>query len=682
MKKQEKFSNFEVFIIVRELNEIITEGFIENVYEIEDLLLIKISTKKKGKINLMIQDDSRVNITEFNYPVPKYPNQFTLSLRKFLKNKKILSISQHDFDRIIVIELEGYENETWKFIIELFNKGNYLLLSPNNKIKVARSYKIFKDRKVLANKTYEFPPSRGLNFLTINKEAFYKTIKEKNDEIVRLIARNVGVSGMYSEELCLRAQIDKKLKGIDLNEKQLEKLYTSLKNLRNQLMFGELKPQIILDENNEEIAVVPFDLLLFKEYDRKYYETFNKAVDVFYSKKFSHKNDSNISEIDQKIQSLQKVLKNQEEYLEELKNKKEKYYILGDFIYANFNKLQKLFNVILEAKKKGYSWQEINNKLISAKKENFEDLFFFERIIPQTRQLVIKVDNNEILLNLHDSVGENANKIYSKGKKAEKKIKGTIDAILETKKKIEKLLKEKDTQVVEKFHLIKKPKKKWYEKFHWFHSSDGFLIIGGRDASTNELIFKRYLEKDDLVFHTNFPGSPLVVIKNPEKKEIPQSTIKEAADFVASYSRAWKENWGVVDVFYVKPNQVSKSPPSGEYLPKGSFMIMGKKNFIRDAKTELAIGIYFEEFKDDLEPDKTIFLPRVLCGPPTAIRSQTPLIIIITPTKNGLTKGKLAKEIINKFHEKLDASKRKWLKFLDMDELLLYLPSGTSIIQD
>jgi len=70
-----------------------------------------------------------------------------------------------------------------------------------------------------------------------------------------------------------------------------------------------------------------------------------------------------------------------------------------------------------------------------------------------------------------------------------------------------------------------------------------------------------------------------------------KSTIKEAADFVASYSRAWKETWGIVDVFYVKPSQVSKSPPSGEYLPKGSFIISGKKNFIKNAKTELAIAL-------------------------------------------------------------------------------------------
>ena len=203
--------------------------------------------------------------------------------------------------------------------------------------------------------------------------------------------------------------------------------------------------------------------------------------------------------------------------------------------------------------------------------------------------------------------------------------------------------------------LVKKPRKKWYEKFRWFNSSDGFLIIGGRDAATNEIIFKKYLDPYDLVFHTNFPGSPLVIIKNPENKEIPSTTVEETAVFVASFSRAWKENWGVVDTFYIHPNQITRSPPSGEYLQKGSFIISGKKNFLKNVKTELAIGLILIELKMGGINQNQGYFPKIICGPETAIKKQAKNTITIIPTKSkSLTKGKLAKELKSNFLRDID----------------------------
>ena len=122
MEKRKLFSNIDVLAITRELDEILANSTITNVYEIEDILIIRINTYE-GRKNLIIKSDSRVNITNYNYPIPKYPSQYIISLRKFLKNKKILQVSQHNFDRIIVLELLKAGEEPWKFIVELFNKG-------------------------------------------------------------------------------------------------------------------------------------------------------------------------------------------------------------------------------------------------------------------------------------------------------------------------------------------------------------------------------------------------------------------------------------------------------------------------------------------------------------------------------------------------------------------------------
>jgi predicted ribosome quality control (RQC) complex YloA/Tae2 family protein len=72
---------------------------------------------------------------------------------------------------------------------------------------------------------------------------------------------------------------------------------------------------------------------------------------------------------------------------------------------------------------------------------------------------------------------------------------------------------------------------------------------------------------------------------------VPEQTLNEAAQRAAAYSRGWKENFEVVDVYWIHPDQVSKTPPSGQSLKKGSFMIRGNKNFVRGVPMRVAVGI-------------------------------------------------------------------------------------------
>jgi len=680
IKRYITFSNFDVYTITKELDLILSQSKVLNVYEIEDLLILKIKTNQ-GRRNLIIKKDSRINLTDFDYPIPKYPSQYIMSIRKLLKNRRIISISQHNLDRIIIIELTNIDGASWKFIIELFNKGNFLLIDDQNLLKVAKRYRKFKDRNILPGKEYKFPQSRGEDFLKINQAEFKQLIKNSNSEVVRILARNINISGLYSEEICFRAGIEKTSLGNNLTDAEMDTLFKSFKNIRNQLLFGDINAHIVIGDK-EEIAVLPFELQIFQEFQKRYYNSFNEAVDEYFSSLDSERiitpQDSNINE---QLKANEKILKNQLDYLEELKLKKKKYYLHGDLIYEHFKPLENLLNVILNAKSKGYSWSQINNKLEQAKFNNVEGSKFFKKIIPATKQLLININDNELYLDLKESLGENANLIYSKGKKADKKIKGTIPAIEKTKTKIDNLNLKRESMEVKVNFLIKKPKKKWYEKFRWCESSDGFLIIAGRDATSNEVIFKKYLESNDLVFHTNFSGSPLTVIKNQKNRQIPERTIQEAADFTACFSRAWKETWGVVDVFFVNPSQVSKSPPTGEFLPKGSFMITGKKNFIKNAKTELAVGLELVKLVSGSHENREYFYPKIITGPKTAIGTHTDeKIIIIKPSKTGLTSGKLAKEIKRYFIDNADNENKKYIKLLSLDDIIINLPTGQSII--
>jgi predicted ribosome quality control (RQC) complex YloA/Tae2 family protein len=181
----------------------------------------------------------------------------------------------------------------------------------------------------------------------------------------------------------------------------------------------------------------------------------------------------------------------------------------------------------------------------------------------------------KIRLDTSKSIEENASYYYEKSKKSRKKLEGLKVAIEITKKKIDKLRTQKEEQV-KKIQITKGPELKKHMKYRWFTSSDGFLCIGGRDATTNELIIKKHTDVNDLVFHTDIPGSPFFIIKS-EGKTIPQKTKEETSVACAAYSKAWKDEILTTEVYCIKPDQVRK-----EFgLPKGSFMIHGTREYFR-----------------------------------------------------------------------------------------------------
>lgn len=194
-----------------------------------------------------------------------------------------------------------------------------------------------------------------------------------------------------------------------------------------------------------------------------------------------------------------------------------------------------------------------------------------------------------ITLDTKKSVEQNAGIYFEKAKKARKKLDGAHKALSKTLQKLDSLSKAAEKQEQQKPAALKKPlKKEWYEKFRWFHTSEGFLCIGGRDATTNDIIIKKHTEKNDIVFHTDMAGSPFFVIKS-QAKQITKKALEEAAQATACYSRAWRMGISSIEVFYVSPEQVTKEAKPGEYLGKGAFMIKGKTSYIR-AELEAAIG--------------------------------------------------------------------------------------------
>ena len=112
-------------------------------------------------------------------------------------------------------------------------------------------------------------------------------------------------------------------------------------------------------------------------------------------------------------------------------------------------------------------------------------------------------------------------------------------------------------------------------------------------------------------------------------------------------------------------------------------MISGKKNFIKNIKTELAIALEMVELESNTDDDVQILYPKIVCGPLNAIKSHFKKdFLIIKPSKGGLSKGKLAKEIKSFYIKKATEKLKKWVKLLSIDDIVLSLPTGPSIMKE
>ncbi len=241
----------------------------------------------------------------------------------------------------------------------------------------------------------------------------------------------------------------------------------------------------------------------------------------------------------------------------------------------------------------------------------------------------------EIRIDLKKSLEQNASDYFEKGKKAKGKIETIKRVIALYQDKLIKL--DKEQFKIEEESKKEKRTPHWYEKFRWFMTSEGFLVVGGRDAGSNETVVKKHMEKDDLVFHTEAVGSPFFILKTEGKKPTERS-IQEVADATYIFSKSFKGGVGGVNSFWVSPEQISTTPKSGEYLERGSFIVNGKKNIVVP-RFNLAIGI----MKDG----------SIMCAPVNSVKKNCEKYIELEQSR-GEKPSDLAKKIRKKIGGELD----------------------------
>lgn len=662
-------SNVDLYAISHELNQLLKDARVQKAYQpTRDTVIIRFHVPGKGRVDVVFQAGVRVHTTQYPPENPKVPPSFPMLLRKHLKNATVREVRQHNFDRILEIDIQKEHDFT--LVVELFSQGNIILLDEENQIILPLKHRHLKGRKITSKEKYQYPEERGIHPLDVQLNDLEDLFRNSDSDIIRTLARS-GLGGMYSEEIILRAGVDKNLPAKDLSEEKIETIYHGLEELFKPLKTFKFQPQIAREpiiedvngENNRTTEVptakvgkedvLPLDILTYKDFEKEYFDTFNQAADEFYSRKVG----ADIKKVQEDVWAkelgkYEKRLRIQEETLEGFRKTVVDSKKKGDLLYAHYSEVQNILEIIHNAREK-FSWKEIGSKLKKGRKKGLKEAQPIESV-DKMGVLLLNLEDERVVVDANLDIPENAEKYYNKGKKAKRKINGVKIAIKRTKQDLDRVRNKRDL-ALEKVQVPQKRVRrelKWFEKLRWFLSSDGLLVVGGRDAGTNELVVKRYLDNQDIYLHSDIHGAPSVVIKKDEG-EIPENTIQEAGFLAASFSSAWSKGYGSQDVYWVHPDQVSKTPQSGEFVTRGAFIIRGTRNYLRGIPLKIAVGIV------DYEGE------RIMAGPEDAVAKYSENYVVLKP---GFTKKE---EIARSVLKKIDPD-----HILTLEDVIRVLPSG------
>ena len=345
-------SSLELAAIINELQFLVKERLLQ-IYTQDKEFILQISSKEKGKQYLKIVPGKLLNLTK-EKDVPIKPSSFCMQLRKYLANATIKSIAQKDTERIIIFELE--KKERYYLIVELYSKGNLLFTDEDFNVLGALEQQTWKDRAIKVKEKYEFPKS-NINWKNLSSKELESIIKKSDKKnIVISLATDIGLGGVYAEEICSVANIDKNILPKEVSEVEVKQIIKTLKDFLENIK----KPQGYIYENE----ITPFPLSGRKP--GKITESYNEAVSTLNLYQKASPYEKRISVLKRTIADQEEAIKNQESKIELYKRK-------GEMIYEKYQSLQKLLEIVKELKK-NKSWKEISEELKKEKKISKIDL--------------------------------------------------------------------------------------------------------------------------------------------------------------------------------------------------------------------------------------------------------------------------------------------------------------------
>ncbi|KAL9031541.1 MAG: hypothetical protein Q9196_000436 [Gyalolechia fulgens] len=512
------------------------------------------------------------------------------------------------------------------------DKAGDVLVGPTKRKKPADAL-----RKALAGSMSEFPPTLIDHALRSTRFDFGKPVSDVLDDecllqgLVVALQEAQQIGNHIITDGTTEGYIFAKVKSTQKSSPEIADAKASLQEavqVHDNIMYEDFQPFKPIQFETPEWKVIKFD-------------SYNKTVDEYFSSIEGQKLESRLTEREQNAKrKLETARQDHDKRVGGLQQVQELNIRKAQAIEANLQRVLEAMGAVNGLIGQGMDWVEIarliemeqgrnnmvaqmiqlplklyENTITVSLTEDLEDEEDFGANMADTSESELESDGGSgaslrasnapeatnrrlaVDVDLALSPWSNARQYYDQKKtaalKEQKTIQSSTKALKSTEKKVNADLKKGLSQ--EKQVLRPVRKQLWFEKFHFFISSECYLVLGGKDAQQNEILYKRYLKKGDIYIHADLHGAASVVIKNKPghlNDPIPPSTLSQAGSFSVATSSAW-DSKAVMSAWWVHPNQISKTAPTGEYLTTGSFAIRGEKNYLPPAHLLLGFGVLF-----------------------------------------------------------------------------------------
>ncbi len=564
-------SVIDVAVWVATTGQRLIGSWISNIYRDGEKIHIKIKQPGENPVLVYAEPGSRIHITRIPRRSSKEFKSDSLqaTLRKYLRNRVVEEIEQVGFDRIVRIRGGSYS-----LIVELLNRGTLVLLDPEDKVIVSLRYIQMRDRSIKPKHKYVPPPSKTRNPLQLSAEDISKVLEKAND-LVRGIVRGLGLPGDFAEEALYRAGFMPETPSAKVQQSDLENIRKSIHHLFKEALEGR---GYLVYKDGSPYQATSFAPTFYQEqgYRVEEFETLDEALDNLFSSIQPGTRESRLEKlIQEETARVRASITKHHETIMEYEKKAVELREKANWIAMHYQLLEEILACVW-SKKETSGWSGV------------QQCPHIETVHPRLGRIEVEINGVRVSLDIRKNLDQLLRELYKRAGELEGKAKRARRIVDELEAKLDEAVRKAKLRYAREI-LSRRPRD-WYEKFHWTLTPSNMLVIAGRNIDQNESIVRKHMEEHDIFLHAVIHGAPATVLKTGGM-EPGEQDIREAAQIAASYSRAWNAGAGYVDVFWVHATQVSKSPPSGEYLAKGSFMVYGNKNYVRGVQLRLYLGI-------------------------------------------------------------------------------------------
>ncbi len=543
-------------------------------------------------------------------------------LREHLKGSLLEGSEWVRGERIIIFSCRKWAERLF-LVVELFPGGGLHLLDENRVIVASSSLKV--------GGKYEVETSRATVASGQDALGILKRLEGKTRLGVAL-ARDLGLGSKYSKEVAALSGVNPEMRLRELSEKGLQELAESVESVLQK--FENPRP-VIYRLPDSEVVHAPFPLISVEGENivGENVQSLNEAVRISYENYLERSLLlETLAKRDEQMNKLIKEIEDREELINRLQTEAEKRKHTASLLYMTMGELKE-------------SWDKLRRGEIVPS--------YVRRVDRESGTAVIAFNDEEVVLSLREPVSKQVDRLFHESKKIAAGIENLRSELERLRTELRRLETSRPPETTVGRPIEKRRGSEWFKRYRWSFTSGGRLIVLGRDAASNIRLLKKHLDPRDLVLHADVRGSPVALLKSGA--DAGPDEIRQAATVCASYSRAWKEGLRSISVYWVRSEQISFSPPTSTYLPRGSFIVRPPKNYL-DVDLRLAIG----------------YSPRLglIAGAEEWVSTESDIYVVIAPGNDDI------KDLYNDFTRMASTKNGAGPTSLTLSGLQALLPYG------